>query len=426
MSALTFLSQKPLLLGLKHFGFGLLSVGAIGGVSAATIQVTGNPNEIGPKIEIKVPKINAPKDGHGTAHPTEIANTQTTPSGLIGLMGYKITDGGMTPWNKELAINGAEVLPENAPHVPSLAEAASALPVENAAGEAKIIANHGGETTNLTAIEAGVKVIRGNIAGGGTPLQAAPIAGLYTQAANGYLPAIAHDGRTSFDAYKRPFAGNGTKIALIIGGLGLNARITERAINQLPAEVTLSFVPNTENLQAWINKARASGHEVMIEIPMEPFDYPDNDPGPHTLMASGDWAENQRRLDYILSRTTGYFAVTNYLGGRFSGSQNAATFMKNLKGKGIGFISDGSSNAFGAQARAQGVKSATADRNIDSRPSAADIQAQLGALEAIAKQKGAALGFGVGYSVTIDQIINYLSEAKARGIILAPASAVTG
>lgn len=425
MSAISLFTQKPIILGLKHFGFGILSMGAITGVSAAAIEIKGNPNEIGPKVEIKVPQINNQKQAHGNEHPKEIASNEIIPTGLIGFMGYKLTDGGMTPWNKEIAFNGSEVIPETAPHVPSLAEAASALPAEGS-GEAKIIANHGGAITNLTSVEAGVKIIRGNVAGGGTPLQAAPIAGLYSQGPNGPLPAIAADGRTSFDAYKRPFSGSGTKIALILGGLGLNARITERAITQLPAEVTLSFVPNTENLQAWINKARASGHEVMIEIPMEPFDYPDNDPGPHTLMSSGDWAENQRKLDYILSRTTGYFAVTNYLGGRFAGSNNASMFMKILKGKGLGFISDGSTNAFGTQARAQGVKSITADRNIDARPSAADIQAQLGALEAMAKQKGAALGFGVGYSVTIDQILNYLGEAKARGIILAPASAIAG
>ncbi len=425
MSAISLFTQKPLILGLKHFGFGLLGMGAISGVSAAAIEIKGNPSEVGPKIEIKIPQIQNAKQAHGKESVKDIANDVILPTGLIGFMGYKVTDGGMTPWNKEALITSTEVLPEKGPHVPSLAEAASALPAEGG-GEAKIIANHGGAITNLTSIEAGVKIVRGNVTGGGTPLQAAPIAGLFAQGPNGPLPTISSDGRTSFEAYKRPFSGSGTKIALILGGLGLNARITERAINQLPAEVTLSFVPNTENLQAWINKARASGHEVMIEIPMEPFDYPDNDPGPHTLMANGDWGENQKKLDYILSRTTGYFAVTNYLGGRFAGSNNASIFMKTLKSKGLGFISDGSTNAFGTQAKAQGVKSITADRNIDSRPSAADIQAQLGALEAMAKQKGAAVGFGVGYSVTIDQIINYLGEAKARGIILAPASAVAG
>jgi len=69
-------------------------------------------------------------------------------------------------------------------------------------------------------------------------------------------------------------------VALIIGGLGLNAATTRQAIESLPPEVTLSFVPYADGLQGWIDMARAAGHEVMLEAPMEPADYPSNDPGP--------------------------------------------------------------------------------------------------------------------------------------------------
>ena len=145
-------------------------------------------------------------------------------------------------------------------------------------------------------------------------------------------------GATPFDVYKRPDNASGAKVALVIGGLGLNARITERAINQLPAEVTLSFVPYADNLQGWINKARSQGHEVLIEIPLEPFDYPENDAGPHTLLASGTPDENKRRLEYLLSRATGYFGVLNYLGGKFATSATANNaFMGALKSRGLGF-----------------------------------------------------------------------------------------
>ena len=33
-----------------------------------------------------------------------------------------------------------------------------------------------------------------------------------------------------------------------------------------------------------VARAREAGHEVLLEVPMEPFDYPDNDPGPQTLL----------------------------------------------------------------------------------------------------------------------------------------------
>src|SRR5690606_15597580 len=116
-----------------------------------------------------------------------------------------------------------------------------------------------------------------------SPLPVAPIAGLSQPGPDGPLPSIASDGRVPAQAYARPFRANGRpRVALIVGGLGLNAVTTRAAIERLPAEVTLSFVPYAEGLQAWIDMARAHGHEVMLEMPMEPTGYPDNDPGPYT------------------------------------------------------------------------------------------------------------------------------------------------
>ena len=124
---------------------------------------------------------------------------------------------------------------------------------------------------------------------------------------------IGPDGRRPSTAYARSFeAEPGTPvIAVIVGGLGVSESLTEAAIESLPPEITLSFVPYARDLQAWMNRARAAGHEVMIELPMEPFDYPNNDPGPHTLLADASETENMRRLHWLLSRASGYFGVTN-------------------------------------------------------------------------------------------------------------------
>ncbi|HEX3407807.1 MAG TPA: divergent polysaccharide deacetylase family protein, partial [Caulobacteraceae bacterium] len=109
----------------------------------------------------------------------------------------------------------------------------------------------------------------------GAGLPQAPIAGLFTQGPGGPLPIIGADGRTSAQAYARPSTPDGKpRVALIIGGLGLNAKETRVAISALPPEVTLSFVPYSEGLQGWIDMARAAGHEVLLEAPMEPKDYP--------------------------------------------------------------------------------------------------------------------------------------------------------
>lgn len=255
-----------------------------------------------------------------------------------------------------------------------------------------------------------------------SPLPKAPLAGLSRPGPSGPLPVIAADGRVPAQAYARPFRPNGKpRVALIVGGLGLNAVTTRAAIERLPAEVTLSFVPYADNLQSWIDQARAQGHEVMLEMPMEPTGYPDNDPGPYTLLADGGPDDVSAKMDWLLGRATGYFGVTNYLGDRFAASDvGMNAFLTTLRQHGVSFLDDGSFRRRpGAWARA------SADRVIDETQSPAAIIAALNSLEAQAKLRGSALGTGFSYPVTVEAAARWTAGLEQRGLQLAPASAMT-
>ena len=257
---------------------------------------------------------------------------------------------------------------------------------------------------------------------GGAGLPQAPIAGLFAQGPSGMLPVIGPDGRSPFDAYARPATAAAGKphVALIIGGLGLNSKTTREAISSLPPEVTLSFVPYADGLQGWIDMARAAGHEVLLEAPMEPKDYPDNDPGPYTLMADGQPQDTTQRLDWVLSRATGYFGVTNYLGSKFVQSPAAmAIFEGELKQRGLAFIDDGSAAHVGG-----GVPRASADRIVDDQLDGGAIDAQLAALETQASRGGQALGSGFAYPITLQEVAKWTGGLQAKGIQLTPASAI--
>ncbi len=254
----------------------------------------------------------------------------------------------------------------------------------------------------------------------GPGLPQAPIAGLFAPGPAGPLPVIGADGRTPAQAYARPYTADGKpRVALIIGGLGLNAKATRQAIETLPPEVTLSFVPYADGLQGWIDMARAAGHEVLLEAPMEPKDYPDNDPGPYTLMANGQDA--QQRLDWLLSRATGYFGVTNYLGSKFLASPSAvATFEAELRQRGLAFVDDGSAARVGGE-----LPRASADRIVDDQLDGQAIEAQLTALETQASRSGKALGSGFAYPITLQEAAHWAAGLAARGYQLTPASALT-
>ena len=255
-----------------------------------------------------------------------------------------------------------------------------------------------------------------------SPLAQAPIAGLVQTTNDGPLPVIAPNGLTPASAYARPFKSDGRPmVALIVGGLGLNPTTTREAIDELPPQVTLSFVPYTSGLQGWIDLARASGHEVMIEVPMQPINYPDNDPGPQTLMANARTDDLLSHLNWALSRCTGFFGVSNYQGGAFfKDKAGVASFTTALKSRGVAFVDDGTARGVtGAWARA------TADRVVDNQINATAINAQLAGLESTAKTHGSALGTGFAYPVTLAVAFAWTHSLDAKGIQLAPASALT-
>ena len=161
----------------------------------------------------------------------------------------------------------------------------------------------------------------------------------------GPLPIRAADGRRPFDVYARPWSGSrGARVAIVIGGLAVSQTGTQAAIAKLPAEVTLAFAPQGNSIGRWMQAARQSGHEVVMQVPLEPFDYPNVNPGRNTLTVAASPDENLKNLRWALSRTTNYTGVMNYMGARFSADAAAmGPFMAELGKRGLAYIDDGSS-----------------------------------------------------------------------------------
>jgi len=259
----------------------------------------------------------------------------------------------------------------------------------------------------------------------------APIQALQKNSPFGPIPAIARDGRKAVTSYARPVTAlAGTKpVSLIIGGLGVNIDLTNRAIDELPADVTLSFAAHATNLQDKISRAREKGHEVLLELPMENTAFDMTEPGAkRALMANGDniRANNLRNLDWMMSRAGGYFGVTNYNGDIFLNRSDAIIpVLKRLSDSGLGFVFDGSTAApsLPALANASAIPFSQAYTLIDSTPDSASIQDALAKLTSQAQAGNAPLGVGFSYPQTIDAAKAYIDGLPALGLSLVPASA---
>ena len=214
-------------------------------------------------------------------------------------------------------------------------------------------------------------------------------------------------------------------VSIIVGGLGINRTRTRAAINELPPEVTLSFAPTADNLSGWVRQARRAGHEVLIELPMEPYDYGRQRPHAQVMQVGVSADTNRDRLGKLLARTPGYFGVMNYQGAKFATDEAAVDpIVAELQSKGLAFFEDGSliRSEFEGSARESGLAFGKATAWLDSRPVADEISQQLLLLESIALERGAALGTSMPFPVTFDLLKEWLPTLENKGIVLAPAS----
>ena len=218
------------------------------------------------------------------------------------------------------------------------------------------------------------------------------------------------------------------RVAVVLTGLGLASTVTEAAIKELPPGITLSFTPYSRKLNQWVALARVNGHEVLLDLPMEPTTYPDDDPGPQALLTALSSRQNLDRLRWTLDRVTGYVGVATTMGSRFAASEKHMTpILKALKDRGLLFLdSRASDDSVAARLAGEiGVPRAINDRPLDwAQASRVAIDARLVQLENVARSEGFAVAMGRPYPVTIERLRKWAKGLKARGLVLAPISAV--
>jgi polysaccharide deacetylase 2 family uncharacterized protein YibQ len=242
----------------------------------------------------------------------------------------------------------------------------------------------------------------------------------------GMIPVMA-DGLKPFTVYAadadRAKAAKMPTVSIVIGGLGVGAAKTTDAIMKLPPAVTLAFTPYGADPTKLAEQARGRRHEILLQIPMEPYDYPDNDPGPQTLLASLGPEENLDRLFWHLGRLQGYAGVTNFMGARFVATDAAMTpIIREAAKRGLSYFDDGAAprSVASALAGSQAMPFAKGDIAIDAVPTSAEIDRALAKLEALAKDRGFAVGTASALPISIERIGAWIKTLDAHGVMLVP------
>jgi len=244
----------------------------------------------------------------------------------------------------------------------------------------------------------------------------------------GALPIIGPDGREPWRVYGRAVepASGLPRLAIIVSGLGLSSDATQRAI-RLAKEVTLSFTPYGTDLEVDVAAAREAGHEVLLDLPMEPISYPADDPGPHTLLTSLNPSENIARLNWLLGRFKGYVGVINHMGSRFTASPDPLRpILRALKGRGLMFVDSRSTSksVAGDLAGQMQLPSVVNDRFLDHEPTLGAIDQSFAAAEDDSRVRGISLVVARPFPITLKRMAAWLPMLKARGIEIVPVTAL--
>jgi len=259
---------------------------------------------------------------------------------------------------------------------------------------------------------------------------ASPDAKLLESTRHGQIPRVSADGARPLVAYARPVAENAAnpkmpRIALVVTGLGISSSSTAEAL-KLPAAVSFAFAPYGTDLDRIASRARGEGHELLLQLPMEPFDYPDNDPGPQTLLTSLAPEQNIDRMQWLMSRFQGYVGVASYMGSRFTSNDAAfAPMLREVAKRGLMYLDDGSSprSLAGQIAGGNGLPFAKASVVLDAVPTPNEIDRALVRLETMARDGGVAVGVTTALPVSIARIAKWAKSAESRGFLLVPISA---
>ncbi|MBM3483128.1 MAG: divergent polysaccharide deacetylase family protein [Alphaproteobacteria bacterium] len=337
--------------------------------------------------------------GDGGAEPTE-AGPGSTETGF----------GHETPSNETAVHNGGHAGAADAGHGAS----------DRAAGESHVAADGGAGQSQDE---------HGEGAAHAEPIVLAPVdPELLQTSSRGGLPIVGPDGRKPWQVYARPGSHEKERprVAIVIGGLGLNRAMTEAAI-KLPPEITLSFSPYAGELGALIGEARAAGHEVMIDLPLEPISYPADDPGPDTLLTSLTPPQNIERLELVMARANAYVGFLGVMGSRFTTAPDSLRpVLSVLSERGLLFVDDRSS----AESLVSDVASqlklphAVSRGFIDMEATRSAIDAALARLEREAKPDRPLLAIARPFPVTLQRIEAWSKTLADREIVLEPVSAI--
>lgn len=226
-----------------------------------------------------------------------------------------------------------------------------------------------------------------------------------------------------FSTPQAPVTSTKTKIVLIIDDMGMDIKHS-RAVIDLPADLTLAFLPYAPKTPELSQAAKAKGHELIIHVPMEAVDSTVSLGGMGLDTTMSDEAFDAR-LNEIFNSFTGYVGINNHMGSKLTQDETAMRkVMMALKTRGLYFIDSRTIHTSVADTVAAevGIKHDIRDVFLDHVDTPEAVWKNLHKAEDVARKKGLAIVIGHPKDATINALRSWLPTLKSKNIEIIPAS----
>jgi len=101
---------------------------------------------------------------------------------------------------------------------------------------------------------------------------------------------------------------------LILVDTGFGADDAAHPYRRLGVPFTAAVLPRTKGTREWCERLAKGGHEVLAQLPMEPMNYPQRDPGPGAILVDMPAGQIQREVKKNLGDVPDAVGATSYMG----------------------------------------------------------------------------------------------------------------
>jgi len=214
------------------------------------------------------------------------------------------------------------------------------------------------------------------------------------------------------------------RVAVIVDNLGARRDVFD-PLRDIRRPLTVAILPGLPLSEWTAREAAQAGMEVILDLPMEPYRFPEVDPGPGALLMAMGPQELQTQVGAHLASVPGAVGVTNHMGSRMTEDRTRMrTVLEVLVGRRL-FLVDGlSSNLSVAydEAKALGLRAGRRQIVIDHAAGEAGDRGKWDDVAWWAERRGEAIVIAHGHPLTARLLREYVPRWEARGIRLVPVS----